>query len=199
MPALTPLEQDALREIGEMAAGAAGSAIAKMTGKRTQHVTSQLHEVSAREVAGALGVSGLGIAGAAVPLEGDLRGALLLAFPEPAARAVVGTLTGKPASSLGALEASALKELANVATGAYLAAFYRFLGLETVFKVPALATGGWEPLVKYTFLGNAPGAENVWAVASVVDTGVGEGRLFLLLDVKALERVLGAVHRRLHT
>lgn len=198
MPPLTPLEHDALREIGEMAAGAAGAAIARMTGKRTAHVTSQLHEVSAQDLAGALGVGGAGVAGAAVPLEGDLRGAVLLAFPEPVARAVVATLTGASAPALGAFEASALKELANVATGAYLGAFYRFLSLETQFKVPALATGGWAPLVKYTFLGNAPGAEKVWAVASVVDTGVGEGRMFLLLDAKALARVLGAVHRRLH-
>ena len=198
MPALTPLEEDALREIGEMAAGAAGSAIARMTGKRVQHVTSQLHAVPAAEVAGALGVAGGGVAGAALALEGDLRGAILLAFPEPVARAVVGALTGKDAPALGAFEASALKELANVATGAYLRAFYDFLGLDTAFKVPALATGGWEPLVKYTFLGHAPGAERVWAVASVVDTGLGEGRLFLLLDAKALDRVLGAVHRRLH-
>lgn len=196
----TPLEEDALREIGEIAAGSAGAAIARMTGRRTTHVTSQLHAVPVAELGAALGLAGRGVAGAAVPLEGDLRGALLLAFPEGVATRVAAALQGRAApdgTGLGSRETSALKELANVATGQYLRAFYGFLGVDVSFQVPAAAMGGWDALVRYGFLGTAPGAERVWAVASTLETGLGEGRLFLLLDAKGLDRVLEAVRRRL--
>lgn len=200
---LTPLQRDALREIGEMSAGAAAAAIAKLIGQRTTHVTSQLHEVPARELAQALGVSGHGIAGSAVKLEGDLRGALLLAFQEPVARAVAARMQGKSVnatSPFGPLEQSAIKELANITTGTYLKTFYNFLGFDMDFGVAAIAKAAWEPLVKYTFLGTTPGAETVWAVASVLDLGLdGPGRLFLLLDAKGLQRVLQGIERRLRT
>lgn len=197
---LSSFERDALKEIGEMSAGATSGSIAKLTGRRTTHVTSQTHEVPARELAQALGVSGVGVAGAATRLQGDVRGAMLVAWPEESAREVADLMLGKrPGTSrtLGPLEQSALKELANVATGTYLKTFYNFLGFEVDYGVPTIAAAGWEPMVKYTFLGTTPGAEKVWAVASTLEMGMAQhGRLFLLLDASAVKRVIEAIHKK---
>lgn len=194
------MERDALKEIGEMSAGATSASIAKLTGRRTTHVTSQTYEVPARELATALGVTGLGIAGAATKLQGDIRGAMLIAFPEESAREVADLMQGKKPGTtrtLGPLEQSALKELINVATGTYLKTFYNFLGFEVDYGVPTIASAGWEPLMKYTFLGSTPGAERVWAVGSTLDLGITQnGRLFLLLDATGVKRVVDAIHKK---
>lgn len=198
---LSALEQDALKEIGEIGAHAAAAAASRLVDRRIQLVTNQYHEVPVRDIAATLKLGDARVVGAATKLEGKLRGALLVAFPDATARGVSDLMLKRPvgaARELGAMEQSALKELANILSGAYLKAFVDFLGVDTDYGVPLFAVAGWDALTKYTFLGTAPGAQHVWSVASRLDVGLDTpAHLFLLLDQQGMDTVRAAVNRRL--
>lgn len=184
-----------------MGAHAAGVAASKLVGRRVQLATNHEHAVAAREIAATLKLGDARVVGAATKLEGHLRGALLVAFPEPTARGVSDLLLRRPVGAcqeLGALEQSSLKELANILSGAYLKAFVDFLGLDADYGVPLFAVAGWDALTKYTFLGTAPGAQTVWCVASRLDVGLDTpAHLLLLLDQRGVETVRDAVRQKL--
>lgn len=195
---LDDLESDALREIGEVSAASAATAIAKFTGRRVETVTNQLHAVAAKDLAGALGVEDRRVTGSAIRLAGDVRGALALAFPGDTGRKTVNLLTGgtETDAKLSETEQSALKEFCNIATGAYLKMFYDFLGSDVDWGVPAFIVADWQALIKYTFLGNTPGASQVWAVSSEIDLGLSEPvYLYLLLDAEGMAPILDSVRR----
>ena len=200
-PTLSPLHKDALRELGEVAGSSGANAGAKLARRRIVQSTAQLHDVPAREVAKTLGLEGQKVVGAATKLEGDVRGALLIAFREDVARGMADLLLARPpraTKELGAIEQSALKEFVNIVSGGYLRTFDAFLGVRARQSVPMFAIADWDPLVRYTFLGTTPGAQKVWAVASRLDAGLDAPlHALLLLDGAGLGDVLGAVDARM--
>lgn len=198
---MEPIERDALKEIGEICGGAAATAIAKVTRRRTSHVTTQFFEVPARQLASVLGTAGHAVTGAAIRLTGEVRGALLIAADDPIMHNVADILQGKPAGAtqqLATLEQSALKELVNQVTGSYMKTFYGFLDLDVEHHVPSFIVAPWDSMVKYTFLGNTPGSETVWAIASRLELALPKPlQLFLLLDAPGRQTVLNRVHQNL--
>ncbi|HBG15145.1 MAG TPA: CheY-P-specific phosphatase CheC, partial [Firmicutes bacterium] len=73
---------------------------------------------------------------------GEAPSKILYLFPEDKALFVAGLLINdseKCRNILGELEVSALKEIGNILTGAYVYAFSNFTGLNMLSSVPALA------------------------------------------------------------
>lgn len=173
-----------LGEVAEAGAQAASSSIARLTGQRVRFEALEAQETGLASFASERGATG--VIGASLRLRGALRGALVLAFPPAVARSVAAAMLATRAlsgSDAQALSESALKELANIAGAGYVGAARRHLGIEVDQSVPTLAAAGWEPLVRYTFLGTAPGAERAWVAGARIHVeGSGSGDLFLLLD-----------------
>lgn len=184
-----------------MAANAAAVSANKLAKRRVGVSPGQFHHVPARDLAAALGLAGSRVVGAATKLEGELRGALLVAMEEATARALSDILLDRPEGAcqkLGPLEESSLKELANILAGGYSRAYTHFLSLKVDWGVPLLAMAGWEPLLKYTFLGTAPGSTEVWAIASRLHVGAPQPiHLILLVDPASRGAIVRGVQRRL--
>ena len=132
---------DAMREVANIGAGHAATALSQMT-NRTIMIT--VPRVSVRPLEEACDVVGSPddvVAAVLMHMMGDLTGRTLLLFPERAARTLcdfllrhgLGTTT-----SFGPMEQSALKEAGNILGSAYLNALSDFMGMMLVPSIPSL-------------------------------------------------------------
>ena len=138
---LTELERDALREVANIGAGHAATALSQLTGGR---IMISVPEVSIRpleEAAELVGPAETIIAGVLMHVMGDFTGRTLVVWSEPSGRALCTLLLrrdGSSAPSFDPMEQSTLKETGNILCSAYLNALSDFLGMMLLPSVPAV-------------------------------------------------------------
>jgi len=137
---LSALERDALREVANIGAGHAATALSQMTGRK---IMISVPEVSVRlleEVALLVGPPDTVIAGVLMHVMGDLTGRTLVVLGQDSAHALCELLLRKPSqgSVFDAMQQSTIKETGNILCSAYMNALSDFLGMMLVPSVPAL-------------------------------------------------------------
>lgn len=137
---LSNLERDALREVANIGAGHAATALSQMTGRR---IMISVPEVSVRrleEVALLVGPPDTVIAGVLMHVMGDLTGRTLVVLGQESAHALCELLLRKPSQgpTFDAMQQSTIKETGNILCSAYMNALSDFLGMMLVPSVPAL-------------------------------------------------------------
>lgn len=139
---LTPLQLDAMREVGNIGAGHAATVLSQLL---KQKVLMSVPEVAVLPLAEACDVVGgveQPMVGVYLRVFGGAPSKILYLFPEDKALFLAGLLINdqeKCKNLLGELEVSALKEIGNILTGAYVYAFSNFTGIDMLSSVPALA------------------------------------------------------------
>ena len=137
---LTPLQLDALREVANMGAGHAATALSQMTGGTIMISVPRLNITRIGEVPPELGTPEA-IAAVLLDMLGDLTGRTLLVFPKSTVMRMSELMLRRPAGSsvaLGELEKSAIKEAGNILSGAYLNALSDFMGMVLLPSPPTL-------------------------------------------------------------
>jgi len=137
---LSDLERDALREVANIGAGHAATALSQMTGRR---IMISVPEVSVRrleDVALLVGPPDTIIAGVLMHVMGDLTGRTLVVLGQDSAHALCELLLRKPSTgpTFDAMQQSTIKETGNILCSAYMNALSDFLGMMLVPSVPAL-------------------------------------------------------------
>jgi len=139
---LGPMELDALRELGNIGAGHAASALSRMLGATVTIDVPRVSVVSVERVPELLGGPERVMAGVYMRVFGDVPCRILCFFPEESVQGLLDLLmpsAGLRVEGLDAAAQSALKELGNILGCNYLNAAARFLGLQFIPSVPALA------------------------------------------------------------
>lgn len=132
---------DALREVANIGAGHAATALSQLTSRRI------LVEVPTVRVGGLpeeASDGGGDYATVRMQVLGDVTGETLQVFPNHTARRIAGILTGSDggiAESFGEMERSALVEAGNIVAGAYLNALSDFMGMLLLMSVPTMRLG----------------------------------------------------------
>jgi chemotaxis protein CheC len=138
---LSDLERDALREVANIGAGHAATALSQMTSRK---IMISVPEVSVRrleEVAELVGPSDSVIAGVLMHVMGDLTGRTLVVLDQESAYSLCELLLRRPRTGqagFDAMEQSTIKETGNILCSAYMNALSDFLGMMLVPSVPAL-------------------------------------------------------------
>ena len=147
-PTITQAASQALERTFERAMGAAGRALAEMSGQAIEVVATEVARTTARHVVEAAGGSGTVVVGVYLGITGSVDGHALLIFPPDGARRLAGLLLegfAEPAAVeldelgapvLDALQLSALCEVGNVTVGAFLNEVGRHLDEPVVVTVP---------------------------------------------------------------
>ena len=139
---LRETELDALREVANIGAGHAATALNQLVGRRTMIDVPKVEICPVEAAAAAIGNADSVVAAILMHVLGDLTGRCLVLFDKAAALELVDTLLKRDPGStkmFAELEQSALKETANILTGAYLGGLSDFLGLMAIPSVPSLA------------------------------------------------------------
>jgi chemotaxis protein CheC len=142
-PPLQPAQLDALAEVGNIGAGTAATALAQMTGVRVDMGVPRVSLLPVEDVPGRLGGEDAIVAAVLLDVTGEAPGRIVLMIPAPAAKSLVATLLGVPVLTddvhrFDEIALSALQEVGNVLTGAYLGALSRMTGLRMEPTPPAV-------------------------------------------------------------
>lgn len=133
---------DILKEIGNIGAGNATTALAQMLGRKVDMKVPQVRLLDFNEVGAVMGGEEQIMAGIYLLVEGDITGSIMFLVKEEAARVLVGKLMGMPIEGEGQMneiELSALKEIGNIITGAYLNSLSSLTNMKIFPSVPAIS------------------------------------------------------------
>lgn len=153
--ALTPVQRDALREVANIGAGHAATALSQMTGSPIMISVPTVHVARLGEVGPRLVPGEDPVAAVLMDMMGDLTGRTLLVFPKPTVMRMAERMLRRPIGSsvaLGALERSAVMEAGNILSGAYLNALSDFMGLVLLPSPPALSIDAVAAVLTPAFL-----------------------------------------------
>lgn len=142
LQSLTPLQLDALREVGNIGAGHAATALSKMLGVPVGMTVPQAAIVGLADVSDLVGGPETPAWAVYLTMSGDLDGHLVLLFAADRAAALVDLLMKRPTGTLLTLDAmgeSALAEVGNILTANYLIAMGQFANLRLLPSPPLTA------------------------------------------------------------
>ena len=139
---LDPLHLDALKEVSNIGAGHAATALSELAHQTILIDVPVIEVKPLGEVLAALAGPSQKVACVAVGLSGDIKGESLLLFTEQDAVVFSNRVLGREESikpvALGQLEESALKETSNILTCAYMNALGIMLGVMVLPTAPVL-------------------------------------------------------------
>lgn len=142
--ALSPARLDALKEVANIGAGHAATALSMMTGARIMIDVPTVNIAPLDELIPGIAEGDAPIVSVLMDMHGSLRGHTLLALPLSTGRRLADLMLRRerrPGGILDALEESALKEAGNILGGAYMTALSDFLGMQLLPSPPRLKVG----------------------------------------------------------
>lgn len=135
---------DVLREIGNIGAGNATTALSKLLDTRIDMRVPKVNLAGFSEITGIIGDEEQVMVGILLSLEGDVNGMMMFLLDTKSAGKLVKSILKKENEpdkdiyDFDELELSALNEIGNIITGAYLSALSDLTKLTIVSSVPSL-------------------------------------------------------------
>jgi chemotaxis protein CheC len=197
---LKELQLDALREVANIGAGHAATALSQMTNRTIMISVPEVNVRPLEEVTDLLGRPDAVIAAVLMQMMGDLTGRALVLFPEESARSLCDILLSRApgaSTTFGPMEQSGLKEVGNILVSAYMNALSDFMGMMLVPSVPSLVIDLSAAILTTTYLNFGHERDFVFCVETSFHVGGATERLqghFLLLpDMPSLRAIFDAI------
>jgi chemotaxis protein CheC len=198
---LKALQLDALREVANIGAGHAATALSQMIGGTIMISVPTINVSRLEEVPPQISAPEEPVAAVLMHMLGDLTGRTLLVFPKPTASRLAELMLRRPSGSageeLGEMEQSAIKEAGNILSSAYMNALSDFMGMMLLPSPPSLAIDMSTAVLTTAYLQFGTDRDYVFCVESEFYlTDVEEklrGFFLLLPDPASLQAILRAV------
>ncbi len=196
---LEEIQFDALREVANMGAGHAATALSQMTNSRIMVNVPRLQVARLENVPGLIGDPEMVVAAVMMHLLGDLTGRTLLIFPQASAVRLAEILLNRQPGSgheFGELEQSAIKEAGNILCAAYVNALSEFMGMMILPSVPSLAIEQCAAVLTTAYSDYGSERDYVFSIETQFTMTGGEaveGHFLLLPDMQSLQAILRAV------
>ena len=140
---LNNMHLDVLREIGNIGAGNAATALAKLLNRKIDMDVPRVKILEFKEVNETLGGAELPVVGILLKVAGDLTGNIMFILQQQAAAILINMLMDRPLDTVqeefSEIEISALKEIGNILAGSYLSSLSSLTNLKIIPSVPDLA------------------------------------------------------------
>jgi len=128
---------DVLKELGNIGAGNATTALASMLQCKVDMQVPEVRMLEFKDVGAILGGEEQEMVGAYLGVEGDITGSILFLVKKEVAVHLVKKMMGDYASDeFGEMERSAFKEISNIITGSYMNALASLTGMGIFLTVP---------------------------------------------------------------
>ena len=139
------LNYDVLKEIGNIGAGNATTALSKMLNQKMDMSVPKVELVPFNEISDIMGDEDQTVVGIMLGFEGDVYGMMMFLFDTKSAHHLVNTLMMQDTESgieadtqFNDMEMSALNEIGNIVSGSYLTAISKLTNLKMVSTVPEM-------------------------------------------------------------
>jgi chemotaxis protein CheC len=198
---LGAIQLDALKEVANIGACHAATALSELTGEKVMVNVPVIRINPIEEVFGLVAKPNEPVASVLIYFLGDMTGRTLLLFPQEAAWHLTDCLMHQPlgtTKSFGQLEESALKEVSNVLTCAYMNSLGDLLSLVVVPSVPSMTVDMASAVLQTVSLECSSDKDMVVCIETefrfVEKNTTLYGYFMLLPDPASLEVILKAIH-----
>jgi chemotaxis protein CheC len=148
---LTPIQLDALKEVGNIGTGNAATALSQMINKKVDMTVPSINIVPFDDIFSSLGGDEI-VVGVIVRVLGDTPGNILFVFEKETTLKLVETLTGMKEEYLSEMGNSVICEIGNIISSSYMNAIAKFTGLSIMPSVPAVTYDMLGAILSTTFI-----------------------------------------------
>jgi len=143
--ALDEMQYDVLKEIGNIGAGNATTALSQMLSMKMDMSVPKVALISFKEISDIIGSEEQIVVGILLELEGEINGMMMFFFDIKSAHHLVNVLMQRPIESKTSdnestefteIEMSALNEIGNIVAGSYLTAIATLTSMKIISSVP---------------------------------------------------------------
>ncbi len=187
---------DVLKELGNIGAGNATTALAQMMQCKVDMAVPQVRLLEFKELGETMGGEELVMAGIYLGIEGDITGSIMFLLEKLAAKHLVGKLMGMESEGedFTEMEFSALKEVGNIITGAYLNSLSSITNLSIFPSVPDLCVDMAGAILSVPAIEfGALGDRILLIQTQFFDEMVLDGYFILIPDLESYGRILAAL------
>ena len=138
---LNSMQIDVLKELGNIGAGNAVTALSKILNKKIRMEVPQVRILEFREVTEVFGSAEEPVTGIYLRMEGDISGNIMFLLPVESSRVLLDIIMGtyRDTDEFGEMDISALEEIGNILAGSYISSLSTMTGMRIRISVPALA------------------------------------------------------------
>ncbi len=193
---LSAVQMDALKEVGNIGAGNAATALSKMLNKKIDMLVPEIRITHLNKVADLAGGPEVPVVGVYLTMSGDAPGHIMFILPLKSARKLVNMLIGESDSEeFSEMEISALNEIGNILASSYLVALTGFTGLALYPSVPSLAIDMAGAILNIVLVELSKLGDYALVIETIFKEGDEDikGFFFLIPDPGTLEIILGAL------
>jgi chemotaxis protein CheC len=136
------MHYDVLKEIGNIGAGNATTALSTMINSKIDMQVPKVALLEFKELADTVGGADNIVVGILITLEGEINGMMMFMMDEKSAYHLVNLLMGNQDSNqteFTEMEYSALKEIGNIIAGAYLSSLSTLTGIRINASIPYMS------------------------------------------------------------
>lgn len=195
---LSPMQLDALREIGNVGAGNSATALSQIINRKIDMSVPDVAIMPLDEVPDVVGGPDVMVVGVFLRVYGLAPGSVLFFLPKESAFYLIDMLMGKErgqTQSLDFMDESALMEIGNILAGAYLNALSYFTKLTLLPSIPALAMDMAGAILSVVLVQLGQMGDHALVIETEFlseDDGI-KGHFFLIPDPGSLDTILAAV------
>ncbi len=189
---------DVLKEIGNIGAGHAATALSQLVAEKIEMTVPDVSIIPLSDASNIFGGSENEVVGIYMRVFGDAPGKIVFLFAVPEAKTLVDRIARRAAGTTKEFleyEQSALKEIGNIMTGAYLHALTRLTGLQQISSVPFFACDMVGAIVNTALIDLGIIGDYALMIKtqfSLTDRQI-NGHFFLIPDPGSLEIILNAL------
>lgn len=187
---------DVLKELGNIGAGNATTALAQMMQCKVDMAVPQVRLLEFKELGETMGGEELVMAGIYLGIEGDITGSIMFLLEKQAAKHLVGKLMGfeSEGEEFTEMEFSALKEVGNIITGAYLNSLSSLTNLKIFPTIPDVAVDMAGAIMSVPAIQfGAVGDRMLLIQTQFFDEVAIDGYFILIPDLESYSKILSAL------
>lgn len=191
---MNSMQLDVLKEVGNIGAGNAATALAKMLNRKIDMNVPKVEILEFKEVAELLGGAEIPVCGIYFGVDGDLTGNIMFLLTLKSSRLLANMLLLKEEDSeiLNEIDQSALQEIGNILSGAYISSLTTLTGLDMKISIPSLTTDMAGAILSVPIIQYGQVGDKVLLIETEFHEGNDEikGYFFLIPDVDSFEILL---------
>lgn len=191
---LNSLQIDVLKEIGNIGAGNAATALSKMIEKRIDMEVPKVNILEFKNVAELVGGPETEVVGIYLKVNGDIAGSIMVLLDKKSAKMLTNLLMcrNEDSEELDEMDISALQEIGNILSGSYLSSLSTLTNLKLVQSVPSLAMDMAGAILSVPVILYGQVGDKVMFIETIFNEGTNhvKSNFFLIPDVESFEILL---------
>lgn len=186
---------DVLKEIGNIGAGNATTALASMLQCRIDMNVPEVKLIEVDELAESLGGAQRVMTAIFLEVEGDITGNIIFLLEQGSAKFLISKLMGMEVSDdFGEMELSCIKEISNIIAGSYLNSLSTLTNLKIYPSVPHLQMDMVETILHTPAKENTKANDQILFIQTEFKDDIQLGGYFVMIpDTESYGKILGAL------